>query len=67
MEEFSRDELLEKINASVYKLTILATKRALEIAEGAPKLVDADPGLKFTTVALMEISQGKLKYKAPKK
>jgi DNA-directed RNA polymerase omega subunit len=67
MEDVSRDELLDKTNASVYKLTILATKRAFEIAEGAPKLVDASPDLKPTTVALMEIARGKVKYKAPKK
>lgn len=67
MEDISRDELLDKTKASVYKLVILATKRALEIAEGAPPLVDVDVNVKPTTIALMEIAQGKVKYKEPKK
>jgi len=45
-------------------MVILATKRALEIAEGAPKLVDVDNSIKPTTVALMEIIQGKVKVKS---
>ena len=35
------EKLLDKSCDSVYKLVILASKRALEIAEGQPKLVDA--------------------------
>ena len=64
MASFSRDELVIKAGTSVYKMVILATKRALEIAEGAPKLVDVDNSIKPTTVALMEIIQGKVKVKS---
>lgn len=61
-----REELLEKTDSSIYKLVILATKRALEIAEGAPKLIDVELDVKPTTVALREIMEGKIKYKKQK-
>lgn len=67
MANISRDELLDSADSSIYKLVILATKRALEVAEGAPRLVDVDPGVKATTVALMEIYAGKVKIKKEKK
>lgn len=63
---FSRDELMINADNSIYKLVILATKRALEIAEGAPKLVDVDNSSKATTVALMEIGQGRVRVKVKK-
>ena len=40
MRELFREELLDKTDFSIYKLVMLVTKRALEIAEGAPKLID---------------------------
>jgi len=55
------EQLLDKSKNSVYKLVILASKRALEIAEGQPKLVEADSSLKPSMVALMEIASGKVK------
>ena len=51
------EKLLDKSNGSVYKLVILAAKRALEIAEGQPKLVEAHSSVKPSTVALQEISE----------
>lgn len=63
MQNFSRDVLAESAGGSIYKLVILATKRALEIAEGSPKLIDVDNSLKPTTVAIMEIAQNKIKIK----
>ena len=60
------EKLLDKANDSVYKLVILASKRALEIAEGQPKLVEVNSSVKPSTVALLEISEGKIKYKKPK-
>lgn len=57
------EKLLDKSCDSVYKLVILASKRALEIAEGQPKLVDAVASTKPSTVALQEIAQGKVKCK----
>lgn len=57
------EKLLDKTNNSVYKLAILAAKRALEIAEGQPKLVDANSSAKPSTIALHEIAEGKIQYK----
>ena len=54
------DELVKKCH-SVYKLVIVAVKRAKELAEGAPKLVQTDYK-KVTSIALEEIRQGKVVY-----
>jgi len=51
---------------SIYKLVILASKRALEIAEGQPKLVADDASIKPSTVALHEIAAGKIEAKKSK-
>lgn len=55
------DDLL-KTTESVYKLVILASKRALELNDGQPKLVEVSSE-KLSTVALEEIAQGKVTYK----
>ena len=55
----SVQDLLSKTD-SIYKLVILASRRALELNAGAPKLVDADSE-KVCTIALEEIAQGKVK------
>lgn len=60
------EKLLDKNHESIYKLVILASKRALEIAEGQPKLVAADVSVKPSTVALYEIAAGKVMYKKTK-
>jgi DNA-directed RNA polymerase omega subunit len=57
------EKLLDKSGGSIYKLVILASKRALEIAEGQPKLVDTDPSFKPSTTALYEIAEGKVRHK----
>ncbi|MDD2689137.1 MAG: DNA-directed RNA polymerase subunit omega [Candidatus Omnitrophica bacterium] len=54
------ENLVDKSNNSIYKLVILASKRALEIAEGQPKLVDVDSSIKPSTIALHEIAEGKV-------
>ncbi len=61
-----RERLLNKSMGSIYKLVILASKRALEIAEGQPKLVADDQTVKPSTVALHEIAEGKVEAKKPK-
>ena len=48
---------------SIYKLVLLASRRAVEISETGQKLVDVSPKLKPSTVALEEIRQGKVFYK----
>ena len=57
------EELLKQ-SGSLYKLVLLAAKRAKEVADGAPRLVESDHR-KVTSVALEEILQGKVLYKAP--
>lgn len=55
--------MLDKTDYSIYKLVTLAAKRAMEIAEGQPKLVDVDKSVKPSTVALLEIASNKVTYK----
>jgi len=57
-------DLLAKTN-SIYKLVVLASKRAVELNAGAPRLVEAD-GEKISSIALEEIAQGKVKLKEGK-
>ena len=57
------EELLKRCG-SMYKLVVLAAKRAKELADGAPPLVKMDHK-KVTSIALEEIRQGKVLYKAP--
>jgi DNA-directed RNA polymerase omega subunit len=66
MDYISREKLLDKSGGSIYKLVILASKRALEIAEGQPKLVDVNSSIKPSTVALYEIEAGKIQFKKTK-
>jgi DNA-directed RNA polymerase subunit omega len=61
----SMENLLDK-TSSVYKLVILASKRALELNEGSPKLVETN-SKKVTTIALNEIRDGKISMKEKKK
>ena len=48
---------------SAYQLVILAAQRAKAIAQGAPKLVETAQR-KATSIALEEILQGQVHYKA---
>jgi len=62
MENPAIDELLKK-TGSVYKLVVLAFRRATELANGATKLVDAPLDAKPSLVALKEIIEGRVSYK----
>ena len=55
-------EGLLKRCGSVYKLVILAAKRAKELANGSPPLIETTHK-KATSIALEEILQGKVLYK----
>lgn len=55
-------QLYNKVG-SLYKLVILAARRAIELSEGAPKLVDAPIDEKVTNIAVAEVFQGKISYK----
>ncbi|MDD5355273.1 MAG: DNA-directed RNA polymerase subunit omega [Candidatus Omnitrophica bacterium] len=57
------EKLIDKADNSLYKLVILASKRALELSEGAPTLIEKDQRVINTTIALREIADGKVKYK----
>jgi DNA-directed RNA polymerase omega subunit len=58
------EKMLDKTDGSIYKLVVVASKRALELAEGNPKMVgDINAAAKPSTVALREISEGKVKAK----
>ena len=61
MAQVAIEELLRQCN-SVYKLVLLAAKRAKEVSEGSPTLIDTHHR-KVTSVALEEILQGRVLYK----
>ncbi len=64
MDYVALEKLLDKSGGSVYKLVVLASKRALELAEGQPKLVrDVNSADKPSTIALREVMEGKVKIK----
>ena len=54
------ERLLDKSHGSMFKLVTFVSRRALELAEGAPRLIDAPSDLKVTTLAMEEIAQGKV-------
>lgn len=57
------EDLLPRSGKSIYKLVRMAANRAMELAEGQPKMVKEAPTDKLTTIALEEIKQGKLMLK----
>ena len=58
-------ESIFKDGDSIFKVTLIAAKRAIELNNGAKKLIETVTK-KFSTIALEEISQGKIKYKVKK-
>lgn len=54
------EDLLPNADYSVYKLVRMASKRAMELAEGKPPLVDKVQSDKETSIALAEIARGKV-------
>jgi DNA-directed RNA polymerase omega subunit len=59
MEYVELEKLLDKSGGSLYKLVVLASKRALELAEGKPKLTaQVNPNTKPSIIALQEIAEG---------
>ena len=65
-ERFSLEDALEASRGSIYKLTMLAAKRAVEIADGDKAMVEK-PDEKVLDDALKEIAAGKVKVKNNKK
>ena len=66
MQNVPVDILVNKMG-SIYKLVVLASLRAVELGEGAAKLVDAKTEAKPTNVAIQEIMEGKITYKEKEK
>lgn len=56
------DKLLDKTN-SIYKLVIIASRRAIELADGGQKLVEAPADFKPGSIAMKEIMEDKIAYK----
>ena len=63
--KFSIEDLYNKIG-SMYKLVILASRRALELNEGAPQLTPKDETKRVSLIALREIVEDKVSYKEAK-
>lgn len=63
MNTVDRDSLMNKIG-SIYKLVVLASMRAIDLGDGAAKLVDSPLGTNPLNIALKEIIEGKITYKA---
>ena len=60
-------EKLYERTGSMYKLVIIAAKRALELSEGSPKLVEGIGGKEKPAVtALREIAAGRVGYRLKK-
>ena len=62
MQDPAIDKLLDKTH-SIYKLIILASRRAIELADGAQRLVEEPIDAKPARIALDEILAGKIEYK----
>ena len=54
------ERLLPQAGGSVYKLVRMAANRAMELADGKPRLIKNASSEKETTIALEEIMQGKV-------
>jgi len=61
------EKLIKEKQDSIYKLVVLASRRALELGSGSQKLVDTPANTKLTTIALKEIREDKVRYKIKKK
>lgn len=59
------EDMLEVTNNSVYKLTTLIAKRALELADGTKPLIEK-PKSKPLDNAIREVLEGKVKIKEKK-
>ena len=54
------EQVLPQVSHNVYHLSVLASRRAQELAAGQPKLVETEPGDRIATIALKEIRDGKV-------
>ena len=61
------EQLIDKSGGSMFKLAMMGAHRALELAEGAPSLIEAPKETKVTTVAMKEIAASKVVITAEQK
>jgi DNA-directed RNA polymerase subunit K/omega len=54
------EKLSDKTAGNMYKLVHLVSRRALQLADGAPRTMDVPSELKVTTLAMMEIAAGNI-------
>ena len=66
MTETPMEKLLSKVG-SLYKLVVLTSRRTVELSDGAARLVDAKKDAKPFDVAIREIAEGRISYKAKEK
>ena len=66
MQSIDRDSLLNK-TGSIYKLVVMTALRAIELSDGAAKLVDGPQDIRPINIALKEILDGKITYKVKEK
>ncbi len=66
MQYIPLEKLIDKTGYSLYKLVVMASRRAVELADGAPALVEKSESAKPGSIALEEIAQGKIKMKQSK-
>ena len=57
------EDLLPKTDHSIYKLVRMASNRAIELADGKPRLIETPSLMKTTTIALEEIQNAKVVLK----
>lgn len=60
------ERLIDKADNNMYKLVHLASARALQLADGAPRAIEAPHDMKVTTVAMLEVAQEKICLAPPK-
>ena len=63
MSKIPLEDLLPRADYSIYKLVRMASTRAMELANGRPRLIENAGSDKETTIALEEILQGKVESK----
>ena len=57
------ENLLPKTGNSIYRLVAMASKRAMELADNAPRLIENPTSMKIATIALEEIASEKVTLK----
>ena len=57
------EKLLPKSGGSVYRMMAMASKRAMELADNMPRLIEHPSSLKAATMAMEEIAAGKVVLK----